>query len=58
MDKAARLIRKENYGRMVAIKDGEVKSVHLKDIAGKLKLVPTDSNIIDCARDIGIGFGD
>ncbi len=55
---AARLIRKENYGRMVSMKDGEIKSVSLKGIAGKLKLVPTDSSIIECARDIGIGFGD
>ena len=55
---AARLIRKENYGRMVSMKNGEIQSERLENIAGKLKLVPTDSSIIECARDIGIGFGD
>lgn len=55
---AAEAISNEDYGNMVAIKDEKIVRVPLKDIAGKLKLVPPESDIIKSARDIGVDFGD
>ncbi len=54
---AARLIAEKNYGNMVALRNGVIEPVPLGEVAGKLKLVPTDSDIIQTARDIGITFG-
>lgn len=55
---AAKLIFEENYGNMVALKNGEVVAIPLEKIAGKLKEVPVNSPLIQAAREIGISFGD
>lgn len=55
---AARLISDRNYGNMVALRDDEIVSVPLSEVAGKLKTVPADCSMIRSARDIGISFGD
>ena len=54
---AADLILKEDYGYMVAIKNGQIKKVPLADVAGKLKMVDPNSDIIKEARMTGISFG-
>ena len=56
--KAAELILKEEYGYMVAMKNGETTKVPLGDVAGKLKTVDPKCSIIKEARMIGISFGD
>lgn len=55
---AVRLIRDKNWGNMVGMKNGLIVPVPLKDVAGKLKSVPLDCDVIQTARDIGISFGD
>lgn len=55
---AADLIIKEQYGYMTALINGKIVPVPLKDIAGKLKTVPKDCEIIQSAKNIGISFGD
>ena len=55
---AAELIIKEQYGYMTALVNGKVVPVPLKDVAGKLKTVPTDCEIIQSAKNIGVSFGD
>ncbi|MGN0550746.1 MAG: 6-phosphofructokinase [Acutalibacteraceae bacterium] len=55
---AAQLIINKQYGNMVALVNNEIVSVPLKDIAGKLKTVPVDSDIIATAKQIGISFGE
>ncbi len=55
---AAVLIDKGEFGRMVAIRDRQVTSVPLSEVAGKLKTVPPTSDIIVEARLLGISFGD
>ena len=55
---AARLIINKNYGNMVALQNGEIVPVPLKEVAGKLKAVPVNCSKIQTARDIGISFGD
>lgn len=55
---AAQLIIDKNYGNMVALDNDKVVAVPLSKIAGKLKSVPKDSEIIASARKMGISFGD
>jgi len=55
---AAELIKKKQYGYMVALKNDGIVPVPLGEVAGKLKSVPTDCDLIKSARDIGISFGD
>ena len=56
--KAAELIINKQYGNMVALVDNKVVPVPLKDIAGKLKVVPKDCEIIETAKKMGISFGE
>lgn len=56
--RAAELIVNKEYGYMVCMKGYEVDKVPLKDIAGKLKYVSPDDDIIREARNLGISFGD
>ena len=55
---AAKLIIKKQYGNMVALQNGRIVPVPLSEVAGKLKVVPPDCDVIQTARDIGITFGD
>lgn len=55
---AARLIKQEKYGFMVALRNGTVVPIPLNEVAGKLKSVPIDCEEIRCAREMGISFGD
>lgn len=55
---AASLIKEEKYGYMVALQKEKIVPVPLSDVAGKLKKVPADSEVVQSARDIGISFGD
>lgn len=57
-EKAAELIINESYGYMVALKDQKIVPVKLSDVAGKLKSVPLDSEVVKCARQMGISFGE
>jgi 6-phosphofructokinase 1 len=43
---------------MVGVKNDEVVPVPLKEVAGKLKSVPLDNEVIASARSIGVSFGD
>lgn len=54
---AANLILEREFGYMVAIKDGEVTKVPLSEVAGKLKTVDPDADIIREAKMTGISFG-
>lgn len=55
---AAELILNKKYGYMVGLQNGKIVPVPLGEVAGKLKSVPPDCEIITSARDIGISFGD
>ena len=55
---AARAIMDEDYGHMIAMINGKVKRVPLGEVAGKLKMVKPDSQIIKEAKFVGISFGD
>ncbi|MGN0163546.1 MAG: 6-phosphofructokinase, partial [Candidatus Ornithomonoglobus sp.] len=55
---AARLIKEQNYGNMVGLRNGEIVPVPLSEVAGKLKKIPADCPLIGEAREVGISFGD
>lgn len=55
---AGRLILKGEYGFMVGYKNREIVKVPLEDVAGKLKMVSPDAEIIQEAKMLGISFGD
>lgn len=55
---AANLILNKKYGYMVAMKDNEVTSIPLEEVAGKLKTVDPDCSTVINAKILGISFGD
>ena len=55
---AAKLIVQKQYGNMVALQNGQIVPVPLSEVAGKLKTVPKDCDVVQTGRDIGINFGD
>lgn len=55
---AGEFIMKEQYGIMVGIKNNEIVPVPLEEVAGKLKMVDPDSQIVKEAKSLGICFGD
>jgi len=54
----ADLIGKEQYGYMVGLKNDHVVPVPLSEVAGKLKMVDPNSDIVREAKRLGINFGD
>lgn len=46
------------YGFMVAQRDGKMRRVPLEQVAGKLKYVDPESDLVREARALGISFGD
>lgn len=55
---AAQLIKEKKYGNMVAMRNNAIVPVPLTEVAGKLKTVQPDCELIRTARGIGISFGD
>ena len=55
---AAKLILAEDYGYMVGMIYGQTRKVPLGDVAGKLKMVQPDCQLIKEAKLVGICFGD
>lgn len=55
---AAQLIKEKKYGYMVALRGEEIVPVPLGEVAGKLKLVPPDCQVVEAARQIGVTFGE
>ena len=56
--KAGELILQKRFGRMAALQGASIVSVPLEDIAGKQKIIPTDCDVMNQARLIGISFGE
>lgn len=55
---AANLILENEFGYMVAIKSDEIRKIPLSEVAGKLKYVDPESDIVAQAKMTGISFGD
>lgn len=54
---AADMIAERDYGKMVALKNENIVSVPLSDVAGKLKLVDPNDPLVMQARNMGTNFG-
>ena len=55
--KAGELVSRRQFGYMVALKGLEIVPVPLEEIAGKLKSVPLDSEMLNQAKQLGISLG-
>ncbi len=55
--RATELIANRAFGQMVCIKDGKVDSIPLQEVAGKLKRVSPDNDLIIQGHRMGISFG-
>ena len=55
---AADMIAERNFGKMVALKNNEIISVPLEDVAGKLKLVEPDNPLVLQTKNMGTSFGE
>lgn len=55
---AAKAIMDGKFGCMIAMINNKTKCVPLGEVAGKLKTVDPDSQMIQEAKRIGISFGD
>jgi 6-phosphofructokinase 1 len=54
---AADMIAERNFGKMVALRNNDIVSVPLADVAGKLKLVEPDDPLVVQAQSMGTSFG-
>lgn len=55
---AVRCVQEGDYNKLVALKDNQLTRIPLESIAGKMKSVPLESDIVQTARDVGICLGD
>lgn len=55
---AFELVLSGRFGRMVAMKNGELKSVPIIEVAGKVRTVPLDYSLLRAARALRTSFGD
>jgi 6-phosphofructokinase 1 len=55
---AVRTIEQRNFGTMIALDPPLIKAVPIPEAINNIKTVPTNSDIVDTARDLGISFGD
>lgn len=54
---ATELIANGEFGRMVRVKNGQISSIPLSEVAGNLKLVTEDEDLVIQGRRMGICFG-
>lgn len=54
---ATELVATGQFGRMITLRGNEISSIPLSEVAGKLKLVEPDNDLIVQGRNMGICFG-
>ncbi len=55
---AVALVAGKKFGRMTALRGGRITSLPLARVAGRVKLVPRDHELVLAARSVGTSFGD
>jgi 6-phosphofructokinase 1 len=55
---AAELVERGEFGRMVALRGGEITSVTIEEASSGLKRVDPKSQLVTAARSLGVVFGD
>jgi 6-phosphofructokinase 1 len=56
--KAVELVRRGEFGTMVAFAPPDIVARRLEEIVGKTKTVPSDSDVLLTAKALGVTFGD
>jgi 6-phosphofructokinase 1 len=56
--KAVDLLRRGQFGKVVATNPPDIVPIPMGEVVGRTKLVPLDYDLLDTARALGIGFGD
>jgi len=56
--KAVELIKQGEFNTMVAFDPPDIVARRLEDVVGKIRTVPTDSDLLTTARALGVTFGD
>jgi phosphofructokinase-like protein len=56
--KAVELVRKGEFGTMVALAPPDIIARRLDEVVGKTKRVPMDFDLLVTARNLGVAFGD
>ncbi len=54
---AVRLAAQEKFGRLVVLEGGDITSIPLGDVEGKVRTVPFDSPMIKAARSLDVSLG-
>jgi ATP-dependent phosphofructokinase / diphosphate-dependent phosphofructokinase len=54
---AADMIAEREYGKMVALRNGQIVPVPLEEVSGKLKLIEPDDPLVIQAHSMGTSFG-
>jgi ATP-dependent phosphofructokinase / diphosphate-dependent phosphofructokinase len=54
---AVRALARGKHGVMVALQAANIRTVPLEEAVANLKTVPPESQLVRCARDVGISFG-
>jgi len=55
---AGELVLKRKFGYMVALQGNSIGAIPLSEVAGKLKTIPLDNEVLKQARLLGISLGD
>lgn len=55
---AAHLVLRREFGHMVTLRNGQLSSVEIRQVANTQRTVPVDHELLVMARDIGICLGD
>jgi ATP-dependent phosphofructokinase / diphosphate-dependent phosphofructokinase len=56
--KAVELVKRREFGTMVANAPPDIIARRLEEVVGKTKTVPMDSDLLQTARSLGVTFGD
>jgi len=56
--KAVELVRRSEFGRMVAYDPPDIISRELSEVVGKIRIVPADHDLLLTAKALGVTFGD
>ncbi len=51
------LVANSEFGKLVVLKNGQMDSVPLEDVAGKMRLVTIDHEMIKTALSLGLSLG-
>lgn len=55
---AAEMVKRGEFGRMVALKGEECHSVKIEDVANRTRNVPMDHSLVNVARSLGVSLGE